>query len=149
MSEAERYLIELDDLSRATTAKRTTSGSKHGCTGKIAGIDYPHSHVPEPSRGCELGDVVGELTTWIRNRRVERRGCRFGRAHEHEVLGPSLHFCAVPDNVHRCQECYVGVAAGICTVSRANRQWMTVRNFSNRVVEPPRISGESVGPSRH
>ena len=43
--------------------------------------------LPEPSHGCELSDVAGELPTRIRKRRFERRGCRFGRAHEHDELG--------------------------------------------------------------
>jgi len=43
--------------------------------------------LPEPSHGCELSDVAGELPTRIRKRRFERRGCRFGRAHEHDERG--------------------------------------------------------------
>ena len=108
---------------RRNSHAKLLQGSKHLCTGKIASIDYPHSHVPEPGYGCELGDVTGEVPTWIRNRRFEHRGCCFGWLTQHEVLGPSLHFCEVPDDVHRRQECYVGVAAGICTGSRASGSW--------------------------
>ena len=118
---AQRIRLRDDDV--PATAHELLQRPKHVCTRKIASIGYPHSHVPEPGHGCELGDFAGELPTWIRNRRFERRGRCFGRGHEHEVLGPSIQFCEVSDDVHRGRECYVGEVAGIRTVSRASVGW--------------------------
>src|SRR4029077_7095290 len=67
-------------------------GANDVCTGKIASIDYPHRHVPEPSYGCELGDVAGALPTWIRDRRFERRGAVSAELTNTKCLDPPSTF---------------------------------------------------------